>query len=167
MSTDTRTIPLTQGQVALVDAADYDWLMQWRWYAVRCKHTFYAGRNEPRGNGVRHSIRMHCVILGATDAEFVDHSNHDGLDNRRSNIRIATPKDNASNRTAKLGKGSKFLGVCWHKGCGKWQVRISVGNKGTHIGMFACEVEAAKAYDAAARAHHGEFANLNFPVHAV
>jgi hypothetical protein len=60
---------------------------------------------------------------------------------------------------------SKYGGVSWVKRRHKWNAQITLDGKSHHIGSFAAEEEeeAARAYDKAARAHHGEKAHLNFP----
>jgi len=101
--TETRTIPLTQGQVALVDEADFEWLAQWKWYARWAENTqsFYAVRNERSvGSSSRQrAVFMHREILQLRpgDPRKGDHQNGDTLDNRRSNLRHATSSQNTIN----------------------------------------------------------------------
>jgi hypothetical protein len=109
---------------------------------------------------------MHCLLL--PDAEQVDHKTNngqpgDGLDNRLCNLRPATRSQNGANRSKRNNASSRFLGVSWNRRDRKFQTQITVLGKPTHLGYFDSEVGAARAYAAAARKHHGEFANLNFP----
>lgn len=78
-----------------------------------------------------------------------------------SHLRFATARQNAYNIGPQPG-GSQFKGVSWHKGAGKWQASIRYLGKSRGLGVFTDEVEAAKAYDVAAREAFGEFAYLNF-----
>jgi len=92
-----------------------------------------------------------------------DHINHNGLDNRKANLRLATPADNARNaRYPKINTSSKYRGVWYNRQTQKWRATIRVNRKRKQIGYFHNEVEAAKAYDRAARKFYREFAVLNF-----
>lgn len=108
-------------------------------------------------------IKMHRYLLDAQDGAQVDHINGDTLDNRRSNLRLATPSQNQGNRAKQAHATSKFKGVSWHKKAGKWRATISVNRKQIHLGFYTQQEHAALAYDEAARHHFGEFARPNFP----
>jgi hypothetical protein len=82
----SKLIPLTQGKFAIVDNADFDWLNQWKWYAVKSYNTWYARRFS--------SIPMHRQIMSAPSGTEIDHRNHNGLDNRRQNLRFSTSAEN-------------------------------------------------------------------------
>lgn len=158
----TKKIPLTRGFHALVDDEDYEYLSQHRWavsinrkihYAVR---TLYIGR-------LHQTARMHRVILNAPNGILVDHVDGDGLNNTRANLRLATNAQNIRNSRKSGSRGSQYKGVSLHNQTGRWQVHITINGKVTHVGIFADEIEAALAYDKAAKKHFGEFARLNFP----
>ena len=134
-------IPLTQGKFAIVDDEDYDWLMTWKWCAVKQGHTFYAYTNTPRSQG-KTLIGMHRFLMCHPKGMDIDHINHNGLDNRRSNIRIATRRENAANRT-KQGT-SRFTGVCRHTT--GWVSDIQIGGINFRLGWFKKEQDAAYAY---------------------
>ena len=164
MTIPTVRIPLTQGKIALVDAADAEWLSGFRWCAQKAPNTYYAKRHMRMVGGKVEQIYMHREILAAPRGVMVDHENGNGLDNRRGNIRLCSTGQNQHNRAANRGgMASRFKGVTWHNRLGKWIARVSAGGHRRHLGVFGDEIEAAKAYDDAARVLHGEFARLNFP----
>jgi len=149
-----RLIPLTQGQTAIVDVEDFEWLSQWNWYAQWNQPTrsFYAVRTCK-------NIRMHREILRCEKGKDTDHINHDTLDNRRFNLRKCNRSQNVRNQRKRIGSRSIFKGVTF--GNGKWRVRICTNYKRIHIGYYNTEEEAAQAYNAAAKEKHGKFAYLN------
>lgn len=156
-----KLIGLTQGMVAIVDVEDYDWLKQYRW---SYHNNGYACRVE-RVGGQQRMILMHREIVGAPDDVYVDHINRKRLDNRRCNLRIATPQQSAYNMSKPKSK-TGYRGVTQHsdpKRRKPFQARIRVDGKHLRLGWFETAYEAAQAYDAAARKYHGEYAVLNFP----
>jgi len=153
-----RLIPLTRGLFTIVDAKDYPVLSQYTWFAEGTDKNYYAVRKE---NGK--SIKMHRQIMNAPDHLVVDHIDHNGLNNRRSNLRLATLPQNSRNQRILPNKTSKYKGVHWNKANKKWTAQIKYNKKSHHLGYFSNETEAAHAYDRAARKYHAEFALLNFP----
>ena len=158
-----KEIQLTQGKVAMVDDADYEWLNQWKWYAH--KHpkgsSFYAIRNCCQ-NGKWISIKMHRIILGLTDPKVpADHKDGNGLNNQRYNLRGCNRAENNRNVPPKRCGFSQYKGVALIKKTGKWNVRIRHNSKALHIGNYDTAEEAAKAYNEAAIKYHGEFAWTN------
>lgn len=158
-----KTIPLNRGMFAIVDDGDFEMLNQFNWSVYEQKHvhgpsTFYAQCRS--GEKV---LLMHRVILGLIpgDKMDVDHINHDGLDNLRDNLRVVTHAQNLANQKSNRGT-SRFKGVCWHKGVGKWVAKINKDGKRTHLGYYPTEEIAARAYDEKALAQWGEYALLNF-----
>lgn len=160
---DYRTIPLTQGKVAIVDAADYDLLSGRTWRAMKVKYTWYARTTVRLPDGRRTQILMHRLILGLTDKKIqADHRDGDGLNNSRANLRPATNAQNCANRhVRKVTINTPFWGVT--KKCNKWEVRVNIDGKNRYIGRYATAEEAAHARDVKAIELHGEFARLNFP----
>lgn len=161
-----REILLTRGYVALVDDKDYERVSAFKWYASVKDHRRVVAISGKRVNGrTKHTV-MHRFLLGVTDPKIlVDHKNGNTLDNTRANLRPCTSAQNSKNyRKTTKKKTSQFKGVCF---TGRallrpWVAQIRIGGKPTNLGYFPDENEAAKAYDAAARKHYGEFALCNF-----
>ena len=153
----SKLIPLTQGKFAIVDAEDYDWLSRYKWQAEKDGNYFYARRRLGKSR-----VRMHRQILEPPSSMICDHKNHNGLDNRRSNLRVCTVAQNQQNRQGGYGS-SRYKGVGWHKLTDKWQAYIRFDGKQIHLGLFNGQMEAALAYDRKAEQLFGEFACLNFP----
>jgi hypothetical protein len=145
---------------AVVDLADLERVQRHRWHVLILPHTSYAqGRVTP---GSQKMISLHRFIMNPGPGLDVDHINHDGLDNRRSNLRVATRPLNLGNSRPRAGS-SVFKGVSWRKQERTWRAGIGVNGRNIHLGFFSTEEAAARAYDAAAREVFGEFAYLNFP----
>jgi len=153
-----RVIALTQGKFAIVDSEDYCWLNKYKWSAFRKSYTFYAFR---RKNGK--VICMHREIMGADGDVVVDHIDHNGLNNRRRNLRVCSIRENCRNRRPGKKKASVYKGVIRSKRDNMWTARIKYDGKRIYLGTFLREVDAAKAYDLKAAECFGEFAYLNFP----
>jgi hypothetical protein len=151
-----REIPLTQGKVALVDDEDYERLSCHKWRALRNKNRWYAMRD---GGGRK--ILMHREIMGAPQGLQVDHIDGNGLNNQSCNLRICTNAENQHNQGVRSSNTSGFKGVSWYKRYRKWQVAIRIDGERKYLGYFSNKVEAARAYDNAAKRYHGEFARLN------
>ena len=142
-------ILLTQGKIAIIEERDYDKVKNIRWCAQRGRRTYYAASGESYKRQL-----MHRVIAGKPGLD-VDHRDHDGLNNRRSNLRPATHSQNQMNRQKK--QKSIFKGVSLHKPSGKYLCHIA----NQHLGLFADPEEAAIVYDIAAIALFGRFACTN------
>jgi hypothetical protein len=149
-----KTIPLGDGYCAYVDAADYEWLSQWKWrfqggYAVRWTK-----------NGI---VYMHREIMKPPPGMVVDHKSRNKLDNTRENLRNATRRENQRNTGKRHGTSSRFKGVGYCKARDKYQAHIQCKGRLHCLGFFIEETDAARAYDRAAVELFGEFARLNFP----
>ena len=153
-------IYLTQGKVALIDSEDYPELNQYKWFAQKDLHTYYAARKSKWIKGskkdLRSKISMHRVIINAPKGVMVDHINGNGLDNRKSNLRVCTPRQNQQNLVHIKKKSSRFTGVMWNKVNKKWQANITIKNKIKYLGLYDDEREAAKAYERTCRELFGE-----------
>lgn len=154
-----KMIELTKGYFAKIDAEEYDKVAIRKW-SVEIKNR----RNYAKCCIGSKTTLMHRHILGITDTNIhVDHINHNGLDNRKSNLRISTVLQNSFNRRSNNGSTSQYKGVSWKSERNKWRAEIRVGGKDKQLGYFNSEIEAARKYDAEAKAAFGEFAFLNFP----
>jgi len=162
-----RRIPLTQGKYAIVDPERYEELAKYKWHLARSERGLYAVRLVRAKKGGRYkqkTVRMHWVILEPPEGKFIDHINHNGLDNRIANLRVATPQQNMWNmRKRRCNCSSKYKGVHWLKRKKKWRARITFNGRGILIGDFDTEKEAGMAYDARARELFGDYASLNVP----
>lgn len=157
-----KEIKLTRGMFALVDDEDFEYLNQWKWNAQKIRNNWYAVRTVWSSGNKRHGELMHRVLLKAKTAkEIVDHKDRNGLNNQKVNLRLCTVAQNCANRSPKKHSTSKYLGVCWIAGRGKWRADIKDSGKNKFLGQFDSEDAAANAYNAAAKEIHGEFANLN------
>lgn len=149
-------VPLTKGEYALIDDDDLEIINKYKWH---CTSHGYASSVIP-GDSKRLQY-MHRFLLNAPEGMSVDHINHNKLDNRRKNLRICTHKENTRNSRSSVGK-SQFKGVSYKPGRKKpWRSRIHVNGEQIIIGDFVTEIEAAHAYDLAAKEYFGEFAYLN------
>jgi hypothetical protein len=104
-------ILLSQGKYALVDAADFPILSQWKWHAVNVRSKWYAVRNVYTFTG-RRLLQMHREILNPPKEVEVDHVNGDGLDNRRENLRVATHHENSMNKPKRRRSSFGFRRIC-------------------------------------------------------
>jgi hypothetical protein len=142
---------------AIIDPEDYGKVAIDEWQLYKNKNNnCYAARLDSSN-----IVYMHRVIMNAPAGKIVDHQNREGLDNRKSNLRLATRSQNNCNRKQKKGT-SKYRGVCCIKPK-KWRAYISFNGIYKHLGYFENEEDAARAYDKAAKELHREFAVLNFP----
>ena len=147
----------------LVDDADTHLLANHTWTISRYGSTFYAYRQTSTIGGTpSRKLYLHREVLNAPDGVNVDHINGNGLDCRRSNLRLADQTLNNANARPRVGT-SRFKGVYFDRSRGKWSARIQSRGRQSFLGRFDSEEEAALAYDAAASVHFGQFARLNFP----
>lgn len=152
-----KIIDLTQGQVTLVDEADYEDLMRFKWCAIWVARPGAEKKWYARSNGVY----MHRLLMGHPE-DSVDHRDGNGLNNCRSNLRIGGRSGNARNRKPGRTK-SGYIGVWFEPSTGKWRSEITVDYRRIKGGGYASAEEAARGRDKAAKLYHGEFAVLNFP----
>lgn len=160
---DVVRMELSQGEYAIFDLADLPLLAQHRWCAATFRWRTYAITQIRNARGRQVSVRMHRLIRGVTNASvFVDHDNMNGLDNRRVNIRVATRPQNAWNCPRPRTNTTGYKGVKRDRTSGRYSAAIRVCGKTIYLGGYSEAVEAARAYDEAARRYHGTFARTNF-----
>lgn len=174
-----KEIRLTKGLFALVDDEDYEWLSQYNWHVSPTTNTVYAKRNlkitEINNPLIKSAyVMMHQQIMikhGLMNGKpFVDHKDHNGLNNQKSNLRPCTRLQNSWNKTPQINGKSAYLGVRIRKGKEgndlpideyPFQAFITVKKKKIDLGVYVTEEEAAKAYNVAAKRYFKNFANLN------
>ncbi len=106
---------------------------------------------------------MHREIMKLECNKLCDHINGNGLDNRKTNLRPASRAQNGWNRgKSRVKSRSRYKGLAWDKKDKRWEVRISVNGRRIYIGRFEDQIQAARAYDRAARIYHGRYAQANF-----
>lgn len=161
---DFCVIPLTQGMATIVDPEDYEkvakhsWAAHWHPVLGAFKAT---GAIKQEDGKYKYQI-LHRFILDAPAGMDVDHINHDTLDNRKCNLRVCTHSENLMNQKRSKANTSGYKGVHWHKKSKRWVAQVRKEGKTVYCKLFVSKEDAARAYDAAALEHHGEFASINF-----
>ena len=172
-----KKIQLTQGHVALVDDEDYDFINQFTWRLSKVRHLKYAKTNKNKIKNKATHYLMHRMILNLPSNLLIDHIDGNGLNNQKSNLRIATHNQNIWN--SKGYGSSQYKGVYPFRTKQKYKKKngeISIYLSRTYyfssifkngityyLGNFKNEIDAALAYDKKAKELFGEFAYLNFP----
>jgi hypothetical protein len=156
-----RFIPLTQNQIAIVDAEDFERISQYLWYASWNVNTksFYAARKTLKRDGPRKIIMLHSFIMDPPEGMEVDHEDWNTLDDRIDNLRICTPGQNKAHRRSAGESG--YRGVYRDKSCNRW--KVAIGRERKYLGLYESPEEGALAYDREAIRLYGKFAVLNFP----
>ncbi|TRZ48841.1 hypothetical protein D4S03_09200 [bacterium] len=153
-----KEIPLTQGQVALVDDEDFERVNAFKWRASWCPGTksFYAKRSiGPRSN--QKTIYMHRFIMNTPKGMHCDHIHHDTLNNQKGNLRNCTPSQNNMNSRLRSNNTTGLNDVCRHSKYG-YQVKIHANGKAVFLKWFKTLAEAIAARDEAIKKYHGDFA---------
>lgn len=164
----TSQILVAGGYVVLVDDEDIKKVEGYTWHVERhgrgaSERLYVRCTLGKRPDGKRGHVYLHRLIADAQPDKNVDHINHNGLDNRRDNLRVCSHKQNHYNLRKRSGEtASAYKGVSRTRG-GRWRAYIAPGGKQKHLGIYDSEEDAARAYDRAARDLYGEYALLNFP----
>ena len=159
-----RKIYLGEGEWTILEPGDYYRLRHFKWRLLGNGWNFYTVRDVKTKPYRTKVVSLHREIMNHPQDFLVDHRNGDSLDNRKANLRLATHSQNSCNRRKTKSKtSSRFIGVCFDKSRGRWSAYIRFRGRRIGLGRFKNEIDAAKAYDAAAKKYHGEFAKLNFP----
>lgn len=143
---------------AIVKDKHYERLSQYEWTSIngaicRIEYVGYGRKYIPLSKEVMCDFRKEVMY---------DHKDRNPLNNDEDNLRLCSRQQNNYNKTKKKNSSSKYIGVTWHKRRNKWKAQIMNNFKNFHLGMFEFEIEAALAYDKAAKIFAKEFANFNF-----
>jgi len=159
-----RRIYLGQNEYTTVEPRDYYVFGKFKWILLGTGSNLYAVREAKIGPRETKRVYLHREIMKPKKRKLVDHRNNDSLDNRRANLRLATHSQNVINRPKTKSKTtSKYRGVYFDKYRKNWGAVIRLHYKQRWLGRFENEIDAARAYDKAARKYHKDFARLNFP----
>lgn len=153
---DIAYVPLTGGYEAVIDVADVPLVEGYAWRVFKGGRQKYAVSSIGGRKNVQY-LRMHRMIAGDIKGLDVDHVDHDGLNNRRSNLRICTRSENLQNQRKRLDNASGFKGVNFYKRTGRWRAYIMKDRKSQHLGYFDTPEEAYAKYCAASQELHGEY----------
>lgn len=142
---------------ALIDIEDIEKVKDIKWHRTELqRYTYYCKSNHSKWKSI------HRLILGVDDENLVvDHINKDGLDNRKSNLRVCTNAQNLCNCKIPKNNKSGIKGVYWSNSRNKWAAQLTINNKTKLIGRFNTFEEAVKARLEAEEKYYGEYANGN------
>lgn len=147
-------IPLSQNKFAMVDDAVFASISQYKWH-------YMSGGYAVRRDSFNRPIYMHRQIVDAKESEYVDHKNHNKLDNQSFNLRKVTPQQSVMNRRVQKNNKAGIKGVRFDRDRNKWSARIGLNGKTIHLGRFETKERASQAYAKAAPLIHGEHACIN------
>jgi hypothetical protein len=150
---NTYGIPLKSGDIALIDKEDYILVKMFSWHIKNKNGYVQSARNKIN----KKRILLHRLILNPQDNKDIDHINGNILDNRKSNLRVCTNKENHWNTDLKKSNKSGYKGVSWDKEKEKWYTSIRLNEKTISLGRYNTAEEASEAYKKASLEHHKEF----------
>lgn len=153
-------LELNRNKKLTIDTEDYDKIKMFHWCACFEPHTnsYYCRSSIKTGEGPkRKTTGVHRIIINPSENKYVDHINHDPLDNRKSNLRVCDNMDNTHNRRAGKNNTTGQKGVDFDKKSGKYRARIRVNYKRISLGKFEILEDAIFAYNQASVKYYGEF----------
>jgi endogenous inhibitor of DNA gyrase (YacG/DUF329 family) len=157
-------LPIGMGCETIIDACDAD-LLDVFWSTQVSQHRRYAKRNVGKNDVYGYERAIHRIIMSRilgrplTREERVDHVRGIGLDNRRSNLRLATPAQNAANSLRHKVPLSGYKGVYRDPRGGRFSAKVMKDGKPHCLGTFPTAELAHEAYIKRAKDLFGEFAN--------
>jgi hypothetical protein len=158
------SILLTNGEHAIIDSEDFDKVKKYSWSISKLGYPtaiINSYKNGQKSNKITASIYLHRLILNFPSQQ-IDHIDNNKLNCQKKNLRFCTQKENVRNQSKKSSNTSGYKGVSWSKTMNKWEARINPDYKAIVLGYFDNKVDAAIAYDEAAKKYFGNFANRNF-----
>jgi hypothetical protein len=153
----TTEIKTHTGETFLVDAEDASLFASHSW---RIDHNGYVRRTDWSTRKSK-TLFAHLMVIDVPNGMCVDHINGDKTDNRKSNLRVATRRQNNCNRGIQAHNTSGYIGVSFRKDTDNWTACISVDGKPRKLGTYDCPKDAARVRDFWAVDTQGEFARLN------
>ena len=150
---EVTVIPLTQGQISMIDTEDWSIVRHYSW----CADKTTSGKFYAKTTVKRSSIRLHSLIMNCPKGFEVDHINGNTLDNRKANLRVCSHSENCKNQPVRKNNSSGFTGVTFNKEKQKWTAQITINKKVTNLGRFNNKEDAILAYKTASELHFGEF----------
>lgn len=157
-----KLISLTKGQFAIVDDCDFEMVSKFKWHLKISTGLMYAARWIRRQDGSMSTQSIHRFLMGVDDTKIqVDHVNHNGLDNRRENLRIASSSQNCKNQRIRSNNKSGYKGVYFDKRSRKFVAQYGMDGRLIGLGRFSCPMEAARHYNRAAKENGEGFEFLN------
>lgn len=120
---------------AIIDLEDVCTVGLYKWYLKDNEYVFSS--NE--------SIYLHRFLIGESNKNTVDHKDRNKLNNRKSNLRIATQTKQNFNQKIRIDNTSGVRGVRFAKDKGSWHAGISINKERTNLGYFVNFEDAVKA----------------------
>jgi len=139
----------TEKARTLISLEDVERCSNLKWYLSGTLYVCSGGKEK--------AIYLHKLIMNGSKDNYVDHINHNKLDNRRLNLRICTNQQNAMNRVKAIDNTSGTTGVTWHKASDSWLAKIGCKHKCIHLGIYKNKEDAIKARKEAEVKYFGEF----------
>lgn len=156
-----KKIPLTKGKYALVDEEDYDYLSKWKWCCDSKGYGFRTEKRSETGRQKRRGVYIHREVMSNPKGLQIDHINGDTLDNRKSNLRLASHSENMRNRKLQKNNTTGYKGVWFNKKRNRYIATIRINGQSRTIKSAETAEEAAEAYNERATEIYGNFARLN------